>query len=368
MKLIHTADLHLHSAFVQFPKEKAKIRGEETLQTFARLADFAKREGVYGVLIAGDFFDSNRVPNYIKRRALSIVAEAAPVRFFYITGNHDNKAFDSFDTLPDNFLRFDKSNGFFTYELPENITVSGVDYDASGDAGVYRSLSLAEEKFNIVMMHGTLSRSEYPDKEAVCLPNLTGRRIDYLALGHIHNPPSAAALDTRGVYRYAGCLEGRGFDEAGEKGAYLLEIKGGKLVFERFLKFSERTVYEITVDVSGVLDVFGLQSKILESAAKVSRNDVVKIVLKGNIPAEKRGEFSRVAALLDGRFFHSKIEDNTKIEINIAAYAKDVSLRGEFVRGISSAPILEKSGLTEEVRLEALAFGLAALAGEEIDV
>lgn len=362
MKLIHTADLHLHSAFVQFPKEKAKLRAEETLQTFARLAAYAKRENVYGVLIAGDLFDGNLAPNYVKRRALSIVAEAAPVRFFYITGNHDDKALDGVDGLPDNFLRFDKSSGFFTYELPENITVSGVDYAVSGEIGVYRSLVLPRDKFNIVMMHGALSRSDVPDREAVCLPNLAGRHIDYLALGHIHNPPATSALDPRGHYRYAGCLEGRGFDEAGEKGAYLLEIKDGKLILERFLKFSSRTVYEIVVDVSGVLDVFGLQSKILEATASLSPNDVVKVYLKGAIPAEKRGEFARVGALLDGRFFHSKIEDQTKTEVDITAYEKDVSLRGEFVRNIAAAP------LAKSLRMDALAFGLAALSGEEIDV
>jgi DNA repair exonuclease SbcCD nuclease subunit len=362
MKLIHTADLHLHSAFVQFPKEKAKLRVEETMQTFARLADFAKREQVYGVLIAGDLFDSNRVPNYVKRRALSIVAEAAPVRFFYITGNHDDKALDGVDGAPDNFLRFSKSSGFFTYELPENITVSGVDYAASGEVGVYRTLALPRDKFNIVLMHGTISSSDFPDRDAVCLPNLTGRNIDYLALGHIHNPPSAFALDSRGRYRYAGCLEGRGFDETGEKGAYLLEIKDGKLVLERFVKFSRRTVYEITVDVSGILDVFALQAKIMQQAINISQNDVVKVYLKGNVPAEKRGEFARVAALLDGRFFHFKIEDDTKTEVDIRAYEKDVSLRGEFVRNVSA------STLPDSLRMDALAFGLAALAGEEIDV
>ena len=49
------------------------------------------------------------------------------------------------------------------------------------------------------------------------------KNIDYLALGHIHKYKQAE-LDQRGVYCYSGCLEGRGFDECGEKGFVLLDI------------------------------------------------------------------------------------------------------------------------------------------------
>ena len=47
---------------------------------------------------------------------------------------------------------------------------------------------------------------------------------DYLALGHIHYNV-VEPLDSRGVYAYSGCLEGRGFDETGEKGFVLIEVE-----------------------------------------------------------------------------------------------------------------------------------------------
>ena len=46
---------------------------------------------------------------------------------------------------------------------------------------------------------------------------LKNKNIDYLALGHVHKY-KMEKLDNRGIYCYSGCLEGRGFDECGDKG------------------------------------------------------------------------------------------------------------------------------------------------------
>lgn len=59
MKIIHTADLHLFSAMTaNLSFDKAKIRNRELFETFERMVDFAKENGVGAFLIAGDMFDS----------------------------------------------------------------------------------------------------------------------------------------------------------------------------------------------------------------------------------------------------------------------------------------------------------------------
>ena len=55
---------------------------------------------------------------------------------------------------------------------------------------------------------------------------LKEKNIDYLALGHIHEY-SQGQIDLRGKYAYSGCLEGRGFDELGEKGFILIDVSDG---------------------------------------------------------------------------------------------------------------------------------------------
>ncbi len=72
---------------------------------------------------------------------------------------------------------------------------------------------------------------------------LRGKYIDYLALGHIHSYKKER-LDDRGVYCYSGCLEGRGFDECGEKGFVLLDITEGKIHTE-FVPIAKRMLHEV---------------------------------------------------------------------------------------------------------------------------
>ena len=94
--------------------------------------------------------------------------------------------------------------------------------------------------FNIVVLHG--QEANYSDKkdkaEIINLKELKNKNIDYLALGHIHKY-KLEKLDNRGIYCYSGCLEGRGFDECGDKGFVLLEIEENK-INTKFIKNSIR--------------------------------------------------------------------------------------------------------------------------------
>ena len=100
-------------------------------------------------------------------------------------------------------------------------------------------------------MHGQESENNIKDKaEIINLKKLKNKNIDYLALGHIHSFKKEK-LDNRGEYCYSGCLEGRGFDECGDKGFVLLDIKNGKINSE-FIKFAQRTLYEVNVDLTGL--------------------------------------------------------------------------------------------------------------------
>ena len=97
-------------------------------------------------------------------------------------------------------------------------------------------------------MHGQISASSKPD--AVNLELLKNKNIDYLALGHYHSF-TWDRLDKRGVYCYSGCLEGRGYDEIGEKGFVLLDTQNLGAPPKLVTGLSHRTVYEIDVDITG---------------------------------------------------------------------------------------------------------------------
>ena len=71
-------------------------------------------------------------------------------------------------------------------------------------------------------LHGEL-KDKCSAPETIGIKEATGKNIDYLALGHYHSY-SGAVIDERGSAVYSGTPEGRGFDEAGDKGFIMLNV------------------------------------------------------------------------------------------------------------------------------------------------
>ena len=93
MKIIHTADIHLGSSFSNLSKEERKQRNLDVLNTFNRLVEYAKQNGVNTIMLAGDIFDTKerqfaRLQD--KKAFEDIVANNHNINFLYLKGNHDN--------------------------------------------------------------------------------------------------------------------------------------------------------------------------------------------------------------------------------------------------------------------------------------
>lgn len=360
MKIIHTGDLHLGSAFHNLPAEKARLRRTEILDGFSRLCAYAKESGVAAVLIAGDLFDENKTARYIKKQVFAVIAAASPVCFFYVSGNHDDE-FDSTDTLPQNLYVFDKNHGWESYALGEDIVISGLD-TKNMSAQTFGQLRLSPDMFNVVLLHGDIG-GEKGGKESIPLSMLANRNVDYLALGHIHKPTlDAPRLDVRGKYRYCGCFEGRGFDEIGERGFFLIEVQNKAVTAEKFLSLSTRKVLEVRVDISACRSYYDVENAVLSAMQNVDKKDVCKIVLCGRVVTGLKKDLSLLTARLDGRCFYVKVEDESRILFSPQDYINDVTERGEFVREVG------RYAMNDKQREEILEVGLKALAGEEIDL
>jgi DNA repair exonuclease SbcCD nuclease subunit len=228
------------------------------------------------------------------------------------------------------------------------------------DASAYDGLKLRGERYNIVMMHGEITTDV---GNGVFLSALKNKGIDYLALGHIHQPMmQAEKLDGRGRYRYCGCLEGRGFDECGQRGVFLLEMENGRLVSEKFLSFSKRIFKEVQVDISACATYYDVEQTVLCALQTENSQNAVKIVLCGRHAAGLKKETALLTQRLLERFFFVKVEDVSKVYVDYNDFANDVTERGEFVREVG------RCALNEDMKLEILEIGLKALAGEEIDL
>lgn len=338
LKFIHTADLHLDSALSSLDGNKARIRRGELMDSFARLAAYAFKEGVFGVIVAGDMFDTRFASITAKRQAADIM-RANPVRFFLLSGNHDQKAFDR----------------DFEEMLPQNVTVlrqgEVCSFDGVNVAGFYGGevAEMPQSGFNIAVMHGQIGAD-------IDLRAIAGKNIDYLALGHLHSF-SQGKVDSRCRYAYCGCLEGRGFDECGEKGFVLFDTTG----MMKFMPFSTRQCREIKVDVTGADSYVSQLEKVNEKIKDLPKGDIFKIILTGKLQEGVKADVAHVCDRLNGDLFFAKVCDETGVMLDENKLKRENSLRGEFFRVVAAA------GLSDEDKERVLKIGFAAIDGSEVE-
>lgn len=357
MKLIHCADLHLDARMESsLPKEKAKERRTEILRTFTRLVEQASADGADGMLLCGDLFDAKTISARARNCVMDAILQHPQMIFYYLQGNHDQNSFLSDpEELPDNLRTF--GSDWTSYEQ-DGVMITGAEISEDTSDGLLDRLILDEDRTNIVMLHGTVT--EYGGrgrKEGFSLRALRNRNIDYLALGHIHGYRKEK-LDDRGVWCYCGCLEGRGFDECGEKGYVLLEIRDGN-VTSTFVPFAERTLHEVLTDISGLLTQEEIQRAVSAGLSEISPRDMIKVVLTGEVSPEAEKDTGWIEKWLENDYYFLKVKDHTRLAVRPEDYQYDVSLKGEFVR------LVLASRMPREEKEQVLRLGIRALAGEE---
>ena len=355
MKFIHCADLHLDAKMsANLDKEKAKTRKTEILHTFERMVQYAADNGVSGILIAGDMFDTRNITATTKNAVLHQINTHPDITFFYLNGNHDNDNFlANLDIIPDNLKMF--GSDWTSYEFGK-IAITGIDLSTENTSLAHASLMLKSDKFNIVMMHGQ-------DGELINLRALKNKSIDYLALGHIHTYRSEQ-LDARAIYCYPGCLEGRGFDEVGEHGFVELDINEEDGTYRhKFLPFAERKLYEVSVDVTDCQTTSEMIERVAVYLKEVECEEtaLVKIILTGTVDVECEKDVDYILARFKSQYFFVKIYDETTLKIDVNDYMLDESLKGEYVR-----MIMQDTTLNEEDKAIIIRYGLQVIAGEEV--
>lgn len=363
MKIIHCADLHLDSKMnSNFDKIKAKERKGEILHTFERLVEYASEQEAEAILIAGDMFDTRNISASVRNTVLFCIKEHPLITFYYLRGNHDADNFLSgLEHIPENLKLF--GSQWLSYRQG-GIVISGVELSHENAGSAYVSLVLNAQEFNIVMLHGQETESNSKDKALnIQLKALKNKGIDYLALGHIHGYKKGA-LDGRGTYCYPGCLEGRGFDECGSHGFVVMDIDPSSRTYTHtFVPFARRTLYAITVDVTGcdttALIVARISSSLQEAGC--SKEDLVKIILTGTLDVECEKDVDYLLARFSDQYYFVKIYDNTYLKIETEAYLLDKSLKGEFAR-----LVMEDPSISEEDKKRIIRYGFQAIAGEEV--
>ena len=358
MKFIHCADIHLDSKIAGIPSEKSKTRREEILRTFEKLCEYATDNEITAVIIAGDMFDTGRVSIKTKERVMQAIRKNEKVDFLYLSGNHDEENFIcSIDDKPCNLKVF--GDDWTTFEYGK-VKITGTEINSNNVKTLYETLSLDDSDVNVVVLHGQVVGHKGEEKaEIINVPKLKDKNIDYLALGHIHSHASGD-IDQRGKYAYSGCLDGRGFDEIGEKGFVLLEIEDKK-VTDTFIKFSSREIHEFTFNLDEDLSWYAFADKIFDQVTKsCSGNSLVKITITGEHKLDYFIDTESLLSKLGEWFFFAKIYDRTNLLVKVEDFESDKTVKGEFVRAVYS------SDLDQDLKNKIIICGIKALKGEEI--
>ena len=352
MKILHTSDLHIGSPLTsRLSADKAKERKGELIATFSRMVDEAVYQRAELFIIAGDLFDSERITKTAAERVLSIIERAASVNFLYLPGNHEKDALMTKGIeLPKNLRIFGEDWTYFDYDY---VTVAG---RSEINPDMFDSLNLNYAKTNILVLHGALTDGR-SGGECIGVRDTRGKSIDYIALGHYHTY-GVTPLEEGGVAVYSGTPEGRGFDEAGDKGFVMIDADG-KHVRHKFIPFASRSMRIVDVDVTGAQRRIDIDDRVSSALGAQRASDLIRLRFVGEHSPELYPDPDSAVAMHKGRFWHLEAKDESTVRIDPESYRYDRSLKGEFIR-----LVLSKEDMTKDEKDKVIRAGLAALMGD----
>lgn len=219
MKILHTADWHLDAPL--------QGHGDALRNALAgvpgQILELVQSQNCDMVLLSGDLFDGAYTPHTYRNLYNTLAQMAVPV--FITPGNHDFCNVESpyiRELWPENVHIF-KNNAIESVAVPAlNARVYGsafVDKDCPALLQSFRAD--CAEKYAIGIFHGDPTQTDSP-YNPITKAQVENSNLDYLALGHIHKADAFRAGKT--LCAWPGCPMGRGYDEEGEKGIYIVTL------------------------------------------------------------------------------------------------------------------------------------------------
>ena len=357
IKFLHAADLHLDAPFSALSPEQAAERRQEQRALLQELADAANAHACDIVLLAGDLFDSVHASEQtLQALCRALGAIRAPV--FISPGNHDcllpGSAYLT-QCWPENVHIF-RTPSIAAVELPEKgLRVYGAGFAAREQPPVLNGFHAEQDgRINLMVLHGDAQNAGSP-YNAVSPAQIAASGLSYLALGHIHQ---ASGLLSAGAVHYAwpGCAMGRGFDELGQKGAYLGEVSDSGVRLD-FLPLHGRS-YEILRVEAGDDALAAVTAALPED----TQNDIYRVILTGEAEPV---ETAALQAALAPRFYALTIRDETRPRRALWEGAEEDTLRGLFLQALKAQYDAAQTEADRRKIALAARCGCAAMDGRE---
>jgi DNA repair exonuclease SbcCD nuclease subunit len=185
-----------------------------------------------------------------------------------------------------------------------------------------------------MVLHGEVENgNNLNEYNPITIEDIEKSSMNYIALGHRHQFSQIKRAGNT-LYAYCGCPEGRGFDELGEKGIILGEVSQNFNSL-KFVRTNKRAYSVMCVNISNAMNYDDVKEKILKVSSEESRNkDLYKIILTGEIHEDFNIDLEILLNKITKYFYFVKLEDSTKIKIDISEVIEEHSVKGIFAKKV----------------------------------
>jgi exonuclease SbcD len=259
---VHCADLHLDSPFEglhAIAPEIAQVLRLATFQAFNNIIDLAIREQADFLIVAGDVYDSahRSLSAQIRFRESVRRAAEAGIQCFVAHGNHDPlSGWEANLTMPDGVHRFggERVEQFAVRRGSEILAhLYGISYPTRevNVSLIPKFPREVESPFAIGVMHGNVGGDPNHDNYAPCaLQDLISCRLDYWALGHIHN--ARILCQENPCVVYPGTPQGRSLREPESRGCFMVRVDAGGRPSPEFVATDVVRWFVETIDIGNL--------------------------------------------------------------------------------------------------------------------
>jgi DNA repair exonuclease SbcCD nuclease subunit len=319
LRLLHTADWQLGKPFHNLPTDVAPLLREARFAAVRTVAELATSHVVAAVLVAGDVFDSNLVPERMIVQVLAAMRGFAGT-WVLLPGNHDPALAESVWSRlerfgrPANILVAASPSPVVLAEgrlvvLPSPLTERHTTEDLTGwmDGAPTPSGAL-----RVGLAHGCVL-GRLPEAADANNPIDPGRAasaaLDYLALGDWHGTMEIGARTW-----YAGTPEPDRYRTNDAGRALLVELsEPGSAPAVRPLATGRHTWRQLRWDLTGADDPKAAVDRLLGDAAGAERA-LVQLTLKGVVDIAGRVALDAALERWRGEFCHLEIREELLAE------------------------------------------------------
>ena len=323
MKILHAADLHLDTPFTGRSEEAVNQLKKAQLRLPEMLAQLCKERSCDLLLLSGDLFDGEPTRQSIDALKRALLDASVPT--FITPGNHDFCSTGSVwltESWPENVHIFTKPV-IESISLPDlDCRVYGAGFTSMDCPALLENFQAeSSETYHIGILHGDPVQRNSPYCP-ITQAQVAASGLHYLALGHIHKAGQFTAGAT--LCAWPGCPMGRGNDETGEKGVYLVSLE--ETAQAEFLPLDTPRFYDLEVEVlSDPADA------VRSALPPVGNEDHYRITLTGEC------EPFDIAALQFAQFPNLELRDWTVPPADLWGCIDQDNLEGTYFRLLHEA-------------------------------